>query len=98
LSGCVLAVTRGLLHQDELLVPKREDVEFTSGKLEVRYQLQRMRDGSCQVFVPTKNKESRVIRLGTAPVEAFKAHHVCKPRRKREPTSGLEPLTSSLYE
>ena len=69
----VISVTCGL-RQGELLGLRWEDVDLEAGTLKVRRQLQRSRDGSGMISVPTKNKKNRVIRLGTATVEALKVH------------------------
>ena len=69
----VLAVTCGC-RQGELLGLRWEDVDLGAGKLTVRRQVQRSRDGSGMVTGPTKNKKSRTIRLGTVAVEALRAH------------------------
>ena len=69
----VLAVTCGC-RQGELLGLRWEDVDLGAGKLTVRRQVQRSRDGSGMVTGPTKNKKSRTIRLGIVAVEALKAH------------------------
>src|SRR5215208_3059538 len=69
----VLAVHCGL-RQGELLGLRWEDVDLEARTLRVRRQLQRSRDGSGLIFVPTKNKKNRVIRLGAAAVEALKIH------------------------
>jgi integrase len=50
------------------------DVDLGAGKLMVKRQLQRSRDGSGMISIPTKNKKHRVIRLGTATIKALNVH------------------------
>jgi integrase len=69
----VLAITCGL-RQGELLGLRWDDVDLEAGRLTVRRQVQRSRDGSGMISGPTKNKKSRTIRLGRVAVEALKAH------------------------
>ena len=69
----VLAVTCGL-RQGELLGLRWEEVDLEARKLTVRRQVQRSRDGSGLIFVPTKGKKSRTIRLASTTVEALKSH------------------------
>ena len=69
----VLAVTCGC-RQAELLGLRWEDVDLGAGRLTVRRQVQRSRDGSGMIVGPTKNKKSRTIRLGTVAIEALRAH------------------------
>jgi integrase len=69
----VIAVTCGL-RQGELLGLRWEDVDLEAGTLKIRRQLQRSRDGSGLILVPTKNKENCVIRLGDNIVKSLKAH------------------------
>ena len=69
----VLAVTCGL-RQGELLGLRWEDVDLKAGRLTVRRQVQRSRDGSGMIGGPTKNKKARTIRLGEVAIEALKAH------------------------
>ena len=69
----VLAVTCGC-RQAELLGLRWEDLDLETGRLTVRRQIQRSRDGSGMITGPTKNKKSRTIRLGIFTVEALKAH------------------------
>ena len=49
-------------------------MDLEARTLKVRRQLQRSRDGSGLIVVPTKNDKSRVIRLGPATVETLKVH------------------------
>jgi integrase len=69
----VLAITCGL-RQGELLGLRWDDVDLEASRLTVRRQVQRSRDGSGMISVPTKNKKSRTIRLGRVAIEALKAH------------------------
>jgi integrase len=69
----VLAITCGL-RQGELLGLRWDDVDLKAGRLTVRRQVQRSRDGSGMISGPTKNKKSRTIRLGRVAIEALKAH------------------------
>jgi integrase len=69
----VLAVTCGL-RQAELLGLRWDDVDLGTGRLTVRRQVQRSRDGSGIITGPTKNKKSRTIRLGEVAIEVLKAH------------------------
>ena len=69
----VLAVTCGC-RQAELLGLRWEDVDLGTGRLTVRRQVQRWRDGSGMIVGPTKNKKSRTIRLGLVAIEALRAH------------------------
>jgi integrase len=69
----VLAITCGL-RQGELLGLRWDDVDLEAGRLTVRRQVQRSRDGSGMISGPTKNKKSRTIRLGRVAIEALKAH------------------------
>ena len=69
----VLAVTCGL-RQGELVGLRWEDVDLKAGRLTVRRQVQRSRDGSGMITGPTKNKKGRTIRLGEVAIEALKAH------------------------
>jgi integrase len=57
-----------------LLGLRWEDVDLGAGRLTVRRQVQRSRDGSGMIIGPTKNKKSRTIRLGIVAIEALKAH------------------------
>jgi integrase len=68
-----IAVTCGL-RQGELLGLRWEDVDLEARTLKIRRQLQRSRDGSGLILVPTKNKKNRVIRLGENIVKSLKAH------------------------
>jgi len=69
----VLAVTCGC-RQAELVGLRWDDVDLEAGRLTVRRQVQRSRDGSGMISGPTKNKKSRTIRLGAVAVEALRAH------------------------
>ncbi len=69
----VVAVTCGC-RQAELLGLRWDDVDLVAGRLTVRRQVQRSRDGSGMITGPTKNKKSRTIRLGIVAVDALKAH------------------------
>ncbi len=69
----VLAVTCGC-RQAELVGLRWADVDLVAGRLTVRRQVQRSRDGSGMITGPTKNKKSRTIRLGMVAVEALVAH------------------------
>jgi integrase len=69
----ILAVTCGL-RQGELLGLRWEEVDLEGHRLTVRRQVQRSRDGSGLIFVPTKGKKSRTIRLASATVEVLKSH------------------------
>ncbi len=69
----VLAITSGL-RQGELLGLKWSDVDLEKGILQIRRQLQRMRDGSGLAFLPTKNSKGRTIRLGPLATEALASH------------------------
>jgi integrase len=69
----VVAITCGL-RQGELLGLRWDDVDLEAGRLTVRRQVQRSRDGSGMISGPTKNKKSRTIRLGRVAIEALKAH------------------------
>jgi integrase len=69
----VLAVTCGC-RQGELLGLRWDDVDLGTGRLTVRRQVQRSRDGSGMITGPTKNKKSRTVRLGKWAIEALKAH------------------------
>ena len=55
-----------------------EDINLEARTLKVRRQLQRSRDSSGLIVVPTKNNKSRVIRLGAATVAALKVHRECQ--------------------
>jgi integrase len=68
-----IAVTCGL-RQGELLGLRWEDVDLEARTLKIRRQLQRSRDGSGLILVPTKNKKNRLIRLGDNIVKSLKAH------------------------
>ncbi len=70
----VLAVTCGCRQAELLGLRWGEDVDLVAGRLTVRRQVQRSRDGSGIITGPTKNKKSRTIRLGVVAVEALKAH------------------------
>jgi integrase len=69
----VVAVSCGL-RQGELLGLRWEEVDLEGHRLTVRRQVQRSRDGSGLIFVPTKGKKSRTIRLASATVEVLKSH------------------------
>jgi integrase len=69
----VVAVSCGL-RQGELLGLRWEEVDLEGHRLTVRRQVQRSRDGCGLIFVPTKGKKSRTIRLASATVEALKSH------------------------
>jgi integrase len=69
----IVAVSCGL-RQGELLGLRWEEVDLEGHRLTVRRQVQRSRDGTGLIFVPTKGKKSRAIRLATATVEALKSH------------------------
>jgi integrase len=69
----VIAVTCGL-RQGELLGLRWEDVDLEAGTLKVRRQLQRSRDGSGMISIPTKNKKDRVVRLCNDAIKSLKAH------------------------
>lgn len=69
----VISVTCGL-RQGELLGLRWEDVDLEAGTLKVRRQLQRSRDGSGMISIPTKNKKDRVIRLCNDAIKSLKAH------------------------
>jgi integrase len=69
----VIAVTCGL-RQGELLGLRWEDVDLEAGTLKFRRQLQRSRDGSGMISIPTKNKKNRVIRLCNDAIQSLKAH------------------------
>src|SRR5215210_3142266 len=69
----VIAVTCGL-RQGELLGLRWEDVDLEAGKLMVRRQMQRSRDGSGKIYLSTKNKKNRVIRLCNDAIKSLKAH------------------------
>lgn len=69
----VLAITCGP-RQGELLGLKWSDVDLEKGTLQIRRQLQRMRDGAGLAFLPTKNSKGRTIRLGPLATEALASH------------------------
>jgi integrase len=69
----VLAVICGC-RQAELLGLRWEDVDFGTGRLMIRRQVQRSRDGSGMISGPTKNKKRRTIRLGEVAIKALKTH------------------------
>jgi integrase len=69
----IVAVSCGL-RQGELLGLRWEEVDLEGHRLTVRRQVQRSRDGCGLIFVPTKGKKSRTIRLASATVEALKSH------------------------
>jgi integrase len=64
----VVAVSCGL-HQGELLGLRWSEVDLETRRLTVSRQVQRSRIGSCLIFVPTKGKKSRTIRLASTTVE-----------------------------
>lgn len=74
LEALFLAALTCGLRQGELLALRWEEVDLEAPKITVRRQLQRSRDGSGMIVVPTKNKKSRAIRPGSAAVEALGAH------------------------
>ena len=77
-----LAITCGL-RQGELLGLKWDDVDFESGTLQVRCQLQRMRDGSGLAFLPLKNPQGqREVALGPKTLEALKNHRARQAEEK----------------
>lgn len=69
----LVALTCGL-RQGEMLALRWEDVDLDAPKITVRRQIQRSRDGSGLIVVPTKNKKSRAIRPGAVAVGALRAH------------------------
>ena len=69
----VHAITCGL-RQGELIGLRWDDVDLEAGRLTVRRQVQRSRDGSGMISGPTKNKKCRTIRLGGVAIEILKAH------------------------
>lgn len=86
----VLAVTCGL-RQGELLGLKWGDMDLEAGSMQVRRQLQRMRDGSGLAFLPLKNPDGRrEVALGPMAVEALRKH------RARQAEEKL--MLGSLYE
>lgn len=71
-------------------------MNLDSGRLTVRRQLQRSRDGSGLAFSPTKNKKNRAIRLGTHSIEVLKAHHR-RQSEERRLARGLQPESDLVF-
>jgi integrase len=87
----VIAVSCGL-RQGELLGLRWDEVDLEARKLTVRRQVQRSRDGSGLIFLPTKGKKIRTIRLGSTTVEALRNHGV----RQTEEVASAKGLWRNL--
>jgi integrase len=86
----VVAISTGL-RQGELLGLRWEDVDFEASTINLRRQLQRMRDGSGLAFLPLKNPEARrEVALGKGALEALRKH--------RAKQSEERLMLGSLYE
>jgi integrase len=84
----IVAVSCGL-RQGELLGLRWEEVDLEGHRLTVRRQVQRSRDGCGLIFVPTKGKKSRAIRLASATGSA-------RPKKwRRRRASGRTPVSCS---
>lgn len=91
----VVAVTCGL-RQGELLGLRWSDIDLEAGRLTVRRQLQRSRDGSGLVFSPTKTKRNQAIRLGNHGIEVLKAHRR-RQYEERRLAKGLYPESDLVF-
>ena len=84
----IVAVSCGL-RQGELLGLRWEEVDLEGHRLTVRRQVQRSRDDTGLIFVPTKGKKSRAIRLASATGSA-------RPKKwRRRRASGRTPVSCS---